>query len=902
MPGMVLESGDRVGHYEILAPLGVGGMGEVYRARDTKLNRDVALKVLPEAFVNDRERLARFEREAKVLASLNHPNIANIYGIEDSGDTTALVLELVEGPTLAERIAQGPIPLDEALSIARQIAEAVEAAHAQGIIHRDLKPANIKITPDGVVKVLDFGLAKAFTASGELDADLSQSPTLTKGTALGTIMGTAAYMSPEQAKGKPVDTRTDVWAFGVVLYEMLAGERAFKGEDASDRLVSVFRDEPDWTALSSDVPPRILQAIRVCLQKEAKQRVRDIAAVRLAMEGAFETEAAPEASTSTAAPGQRALWQRPLPALLVAMLLVVAGFTLGSVTRPATTALAVTRTSINLPQTHRRTGTRRRGVAVSPTGAHVVYVANEQLYLRAMDEMDARPLAGTEGSAPLMPFFSPDGQWIGFYSTRDGQLQKIALRGGAALTLCVTGVPFGASWGADDTIVFGHDFGVFQVSATGGAPELLVPVDTENGERAHGPHVLPDGRAVLFTLRHTNSNDSQIVVQSLATSERRPVIESGTDARYLPTGHLIYALAGNLLAVPFDRDRLEVIGGPVPLVENVSHAGRSGSVNFDISRDGMLVYLPNRANALRTLVWVDRDGREEAIAAEPGAYIRARISPDGTKAVLDLADQEEDLWVWDFGRETLTRLSFDPGRDAFAEWMPDGQNVVFSSMRSGAMNLYRKAIDGTGVIERLSESANGHYATTFTPDGNRLVFAEVVFGARRTVDLAVLTLDGDPAVQTLLDPNFDVDNADLSPDGRWLAYNSNASGADEVYVRPFPNVDGGRLKISSGGGVHALWGPDRRELFFQTPAGHLMRVTIEAELELIPGKPETILEPGSYYFTQRERSFDISPDGQRFLMIKEGEAGETEDPFPGLTRFIVVHNWFEELNERVPVN
>ena len=394
LPPMTLSAGTRLGPYEVIAPIGAGGMGEVYRARDTKLKRDVALKVLPEAFVADPERLARFQREAEVLASLNHPNIAQIYGLEDSGDTTALVLELVEGPTLADRIAEGAIPLDEALAIASQIVEAVEAAHALGIIHRDLKPANIKITPEGVVKVLDFGLAKAFAVGEGADSVLSQSPTLTKGTALGTIMGTAAYMSPEQAKGKPVDTRTDVWAFGVVFYEMLAGERAFKGEDVSDTLVSVFRDDPDWAVLSDEIPARVLQAIRVCLQKDAKHRVRDIAAVRLAMEGAFETDA----STSTAAPAKLALWQRALPALLLA--LVMAGLVVWSVTRPPTSALHVSRFSIVLPQTQTRTNTGRRGVAVSPAGTHVVYVANAQLYLRAINELDAKALSGTEGSAP----------------------------------------------------------------------------------------------------------------------------------------------------------------------------------------------------------------------------------------------------------------------------------------------------------------------------------------------------------------------------------------------------------------------------------------------------------------------------------------------------------------------
>ena len=898
---MSLEAGHKLAHYEILEPIGKGGMGEVYRAKDSKLGRDVAIKVLPDEFAENEERLARFKREAKVLASLNHPGIAAIHGLEESEGTHYLVLELVPGETLAERIARGPIPVEEALEIASKIAEALEEAHEQAIVHRDLKPANIKQTEDGKIKVLDFGLAKVFQEETP-DADSSMSPTLTRdATRVGVILGTAAYMSPEQAKGKKVDKRTDIFALGAVLYEMLTGEKAFPGEDVSEVLASVIKLEPDWKALPAGVPSRLLDLLRRCLEKDSKRRVRDIGDVRLAMEGAFEMEAATEAPV--AAPAKLALWQRPLPALL--LVLAMACLVVWSVTRPPTSSLRVSRFSIVLPQTQTRTNTGRRGVAVSPTGTHVVYVANEQLYLRAMDEIDARALGGTEGSAPTIPFFSPDGQWIGFYSVSDGQLKKIALTGGAAVTLCDTGNPFGASWGADDTIVFGQGAGgIFQVSAAGGTPELLIPMDADNSERAHGPQILPDGKTVLFTLAHGEDwTDAQIVVQSLDTSERRLVIEGGTDARYLPTGHLVYALAGNLLAVPFDLDRLEVIGGPVPLVEDVRHATGTGGANFDISGDGMLVYLPGGENATtRTLVWVYRDGREEPIAAEPRNYRMARISPDGTKAVLDDLGEEDDLWVWDFARETMTRLTFEPGRDRNAVWTPDGENVVFASERGGVRNLYRKAADGTGVVERLSESANLHFPNTFTPEGNRLVFMEASPDFQAS-DLAVLTLDGELTVEPLLDTDFFLNSAHLSPDGRWLAYQSNASGAHEVYVRPFPNVDsGGRWQISSGGGRNALWGPDGDALFFRTLDGSMMRVEISTEPEFRPGNPESVIEPGSYYVSRFDRTYDISPDGQRFLMFKEGAASSADDPFAGLTRLIVVQNWFEELKARVPTN
>ena len=885
---MSLAAGTRLGPYKVVEPIGKGGVGEVYRARDTKLERDVAIKVLPEEFAKDKERLARFEREAKLLASLNHPNIASIYGLEESDGVKALVLELVEGPTLAERIAEGPIPVEEALPISRQIAEALEAGHEAGVIHRDLKPANVKVKEDGTVKVLDYGLAKELegeTPHGA-DSELSQSPTLTRqGTQVGVILGTAAYMSPEQAKGKRVDKRTDIFSFGCVLYEMLTGNKTFDGETAGETLAAVIKTEPEWEALPTDLSPTIRKYLTRYLEKDPKRRVRDIGDVRLAMEGAFETEAATEPTDA-----KLVLWQRPLPALGVAVLLVVAGLVVGSVARPATSSLRVSRTSIDLPQTQTRTNTGRRGVAVSPTGTHVVYVANEQLYLRAINEIDAKAIGGTEGSAPTLPFFSPDGQWIGFYSVTDGQLKKIALTGGAAVTLCSTRNPFGASWGPDD-IVFGQDAGgIFQVSAAGGTPELLISVDADKGERAHGPQILPDGRTVLFTLAHGDWNEAQIVVQSLDTGERQLVIEGGTDARYLPTGHLVYALAANLLAVPFDLNRLEVIGGPVPLVENVSRAGFTGGANFDVSRDGMLVYLPGGGNATRTLVWVDRDGREEALAAEPRAYTQPRISPDGSQLALAVQDQEHDIWIWDFAREPLRRLTFAPSKDSYPVWTPDGKQVAFNSDRDGKVNLYWKVADGTGAVERLTESEKLQFPSAFTADGRQLVFFDA--GAHGVV-LGVLSLDG--SSEPLLATEFSERNGEISPGGRWLAYESNASGQYEIYVRPFPNVEDGHWLISSGGGTRPLWAPDGRELFYMAPGAKLMTVDVQTEPTFAPGNAEEIL--GGYFVGEFERNYDISPDGERFLMIKESASDQTSS-----TKFILVQNWFEELKRLVPTN
>ena len=565
---MSLSPGTSLGHYDVTSLLGEGGMGQVWQATDTQLNRQVALKILPDAFADDPDRLARFTREAQILASLNHPNIAAIYGIEEAEGTRALVLELVEGPTLADRISQGPIPVDEALPIAKQIAEALEAAHEAGVIHRDLKPANIKVREDGTVKVLDFGLAKALEPSPEVDP--SQSPTLTAAaTQMGVILGTAAYMSPEQAEGKTADRRSDVWAFGAVLYEMLSGRRAFVGEDVSDTLVSVFRDDPDWSRLSDEVPARVRQAIKVCLQKDPKQRVRDVAAVRLAMEGAFETTVS-MSSEQVVAP-QLQVWQRPVPAAMVALVFAaVAGLAVWALTRPAPDR--VVRVSLPLAGDLTFSGIGRPVVAVAPRGDRVAYTADGGLWLRPLDRMDATLVSGSEGARN--PFFSADGQWLGFWA--DDQLKRVSFSGGAPVTLGAAQNPFGASWGADDTILFGQSDGIWRVPGTGGTPERVISI--EDGEAVHGPQLLPGGDMVLFTLRPAGIGSwdaSQIVVQSLASGARTVLIDGGRDARYVSTGHLVYGLGGALLAQVFDLDQHTMRGRPVALVEGVQTTGSS---------------------------------------------------------------------------------------------------------------------------------------------------------------------------------------------------------------------------------------------------------------------------------------------------------------------------------------
>jgi eukaryotic-like serine/threonine-protein kinase len=897
----------RVGSYEVIAALGAGGMGEVYRACDTKLGRDVALKILPDAFASDPDRLARFEREAQVLASLNHPNIAAIYGFEDVLPTEpgqaaikALVLELVEGQTLADRIEQGPVPLGEALPIARQIAEALEAAHEQGIVHRDLKPANVKIRPDGTVKVLDFGLAKLVQAPGVQGSRtaLSQAPTISAPptTRAGVILGTAAYMSPQQATGKAVDARADIWAFGCVLYELLTGRRAFEGEGVSGTLARVLEREPDWSRLPTAVTPVLRTYLARCLQKDPRQRVQAIGDVRLALDGAFEASVPPTA-VPVAGTGRRRLALAGVP-------LLVGGAIVGSLTwaamrqpSPRVSRLQVAPSGDSAPSV----SYNDRDLAITPDGSRLAYVGNAgtQIFVRALDALE--PVAVFTG-APLGLFVSPDGQWIGF-TDRNGTLKKVAVSGGPAVTLASLDIagPSGATWAPDDTIIVATEStatGLQRVSASGGPIAVLTRPDPAKGEADHAwPEMLPGGRHVLFTVTALTGGlgAAQVAVLDLQTGTYRVLLRGGSHAHYVPSGHLVYGEAGTLRAVAFDPAGMEVRGTPLTVVPDVV-TSTQGGVNAVVAADGTLAYLSvgGAGGEPRTLVWVDRQGREAPIEAPARPYFLPALSPDGTRVAVFANDGENDVWLWDLGRRTFTRLTVVPGRDVVPVWTPDSRRVIFSSERAGGRNLFWQAADGTGEAERLTESPDSpQYPLAVSPDGRQLIFSDQT--PKTSIDLMVMELDGTRRVTPLVQSQFTERNGTLSPDGRWLAYEANDSGTFEIYVRPYPEVNGGRWVVSAAGGTKPIW--RGQELFYVAPSGALMQVGVGRGPSWSATTPSLVVREG--YFTNPVwwgRSYDVSLDGQRFLMIKEGRLAGAAPP-PSL---VVVQHWVEELKRLAP--
>jgi len=897
---MPLQPGTRLGPYEITAAIGAGGMGEVYQARDTALNRNVAIKVLPEALAGDADRLARFQREAEALAALNHSNIAQVYGLEKSGDTPAIVMELVEGPTLADRIAAGAIPLDDALPIARQIAEALEAAHERGIIHRDLKPANVKVRDDGTVKVLDFGLAKAMDPPGEPSGNTANSPTLTaRATQMGVILGTAAYMAPEQARGKVVDRRADIWAFGAVLFEMLTGTRAFPGDDVTDTLAAVVRGEPDWNALPTGISPSLRVFLQRCLEKDPKRRVGDAHDVGLALEGAFDTTPAESAAQPTGPPPP--LWRRPVP-LGLAGLVVLAGLVTVVTTwlaaradgiRPGVARFLVTTST---PLTPRSISV---GLALFPDGSHIAYDGESddgttRIFLRPIDQLDDAAVRGTE--AKRGPFVSPDGEWIGIIDRSDGgrHLQKIAVSGGRPIT--VTESPdriIGATWDDEDRIIFGtSNAGLFQVSAAGGTPEPLTFTGSDQPSVVHRwPFAIPGRNAVVLAV---GADPAHLAALDLDSRVVTDLGIEGTSPQYASTGHLVYATEeGGLSAVPFDAASLTVTGNPVPLIDTVTLTYSEGAY-FSLSRDGHLAYIAASPRDVGlTLVWVDRNGSEQLLDSEPRRYRYPRVSPDGRRAAVVT---NEGIAVWDFRLETLTSLTVDPRGDNYPVWTPQGDRIAYRSDN----DVYWKAANNTGAAELLVKNPGQGDASPylFTPDGQTLVFREQVGTLGDSENLGMIGLEADAEPVWLLRSEFTERNAVLSPNGRWIAYQSDRTGRFQVYVSPFPNFEDDRLQISNAGGVDPVWSPDGRELFYleQDPLPRLMVMPVETDSEFVPGDRRALID-WPYSDSGDGRNFDISPDGQRFLAVRP-----VDPDAAGLgSEIIVVLNWFEELKTRVPV-
>jgi serine/threonine-protein kinase len=926
---MIIGPGARLGPYEVTALIGEGGMGQVWRAYHAALKRNDALKVLPHEFAASPERLARFQREAQVLASLNHPNIAHVYGLEQANGVQALVMELVEGPTLADRIARGPVPVDEALPIAKQIAEALEAAHEQGIVHRDLKPANIKLRPDGTVKVLDFGLAKALgppalddararegghyvqngrsvrvpdDRSVRLQPDPTAAPTITSPammTGVGVLLGTAAYMSPEQAKGKQVDKRSDIWAFGCVLYEALTGKRAFGADDVTETLAFVITKEIDWTALPSTTPKPIRDLLRRCLQRDPHRRLHDVADARIEIEDAMS------AHPDTAAGGPvtaRSRWTTAAVVTAIAAGAVAGGLLVASIQRSPVMVPKVSRLEIA------PTGNQALSLsgfeydfAITPDGSRVVYIGNNgtQLFVRPLDAVEPTLLMKGEIRGP---FISPNGEWVGY--TEAQTVKRVALTGGAPVTLFSTSGIRGATWASDDEIIFASldlKIGLQRIPAAGGTPTPLTRIDRERGEQNHWwPEMLPDGRGVLFTIirQAGGLNAAEIAVLDLRAGTTKVLVRGGTHARYAANGYLVYAAAGALRAIRFDLENLAVVGSSREVLPQVMTTP-FGAVEATLSQDGTLVYVPggSAASGIRALVWIDRRGEKTRLPLPERTYAYPRLSPDGTRIAMVSPEQDYDVWLWDIRLAAFTRATFSLGQDSFPVWSPDSRRMIFGSARSGGQNVFEQAADGTGAVEQLTDGSGTRNPSSFSPDGGRLVFSEADLAMG--TNIMMMRLDGSRRVEPLVRTPANERNAEISPDGRWIAYQSDESGQYEIYVRPFPSADSGRWQISTTGGTRPLWAHSGKELFYLSTDGSLMRVTVESPTTWTASAPSRLLDKAPVFASWSGRTYDISLDDQRFLMP---DSMASSDFAAGPTRFVVIQNWFQELARLVPAN
>lgn len=906
---MPLVPGTTLGTYQVVSLIGVGGMGEVYRARDTRLLRDVAIKVLPDSLAASPERLARLEREAQLLASLNHPNIAHVYGLEGAGPIY-IAMELVEGEDLSQRIAAGALPVDEALPIAKQIADALEAAHACGVVHRDLKPANVIVRRDGTIKVLDFGLAKVIErpggpgrsgGSGRSEGsggaglpDPSKSPTLTSPvgqTAIGVILGTAAYMAPEQARGRAVDKRVDIWAFGCVLFEMLSGRRPFDGEDVAQTLAHVISAEPDWAALPSTTPPAIRRLLRRALTKDPRARLHDIADARIEVQDAI-------AEPFPADAGRAAPRTSPFTiAVPWALFVVAAAAAAWLALRPPQVqpvAAPVTRSLVTFPRVS-MANARGGLLTLSPDGTRLVYSADpdgtSRLYLRRLAQMEPTVIAGTDGA--LQPCFSPDGTWVAFMA--GGKLKKVNLSGGAPVVLADAPSPFGVSWGDDDTLVFAPQRDVLmRVASAGGEPQVVRRLSPGEGQGLLWPHVLPGAQAVLVSFV-LSPQTSRVEAISLADGAVTTVVESGAAPTYSKTGHLVYAhpTSEEVMAVKFDAARLVQTGKPVRLLQGVT-ASLYGA-DIALSDTGVLAYLPDTITTNHSLVWVDRHGAATPILPDRRGYGSPRIAPNGRTVAVNMIEgvTSHDIWMVDVELGALSRFTTEGTLNSVMAWTPDGRRLAFSSIRGTVpnQNIYWANADGSGDVELLLKSDALDLPMSWTPDGKTLLFYRST--PTTGFDLLTLPIDGERKPQPFAATRFDEFAGAVSPDGRWVAYLSNQSGRYEVYVQAFSG-DAARQQVSVGGGTEPAWGRDGREIFYRQ-GDRMMVVDVASGSPLSLSKPR-VLFSGQFetsFAAPGSRTYDVHPDGQRFVMIRS-------EPLDGPLQFVVVANWFEELTRLAP--
>jgi eukaryotic-like serine/threonine-protein kinase len=885
---MPILPGRRLGPYEILSAIGAGGMGEVYRARDTRLNRIVAIKVLPTHLADRSELRERFEREARTIASLNHPHICTLFDIGQQDGIDYLVMEYLEGETLAQRLLKGSLPLEQVLQYAIEISDALDKAHRKGVTHRDLKPGNIMLTKTGT-KLLDFGLAKLKQEVAPANVPLSELPTVNDPlTAQGTIVGTMQYMAPEQLEGKEVDARTDIFAFGAVVYEMATGKRAFEGKSQASLIAAILeREPPSMSSLQPMTPPALDRVVKKCLAKEPEDRwqsAKDLADELhwIASEGA--SRATPAGAPATPA----RIWRSWVAVSAVACLVAAALAALFAWVLKPSAPKVITRFSIFLPPGQRMDAIGK-AIAISPDGTRLVYAAGPstlatQLYIRDMDGLEARPIPGTEHG--LNPFFSPDGQWIGY--AEGGKLMKVSLGGGAPVILAeVSAGEFSsASWGNQGMIAFalGTSVQLQQVSDTGGTPQALTHLDI--GEGSHeAPDLLPGGKAVLFAISKPGA-PTKLVAQSLTTGERRDLIQSGGQGLYAPSGHLVYAQGANLMAAPFDPQRLAITGTAVPVIAGVLFD--RGVAQYDFSSTGTLVYVPGSVQGARfKLVWVDRKGTEQAVPAPAHNYVLPRVSPDGNRVAAGIEEADSQIWLYDLNRDTLTRLTFEGTGNIDPLWTPDGKRIAF---KGSGNRLFWQPADGSGAAEPLtnSELSGNNVPGSWTPDGQVLAFMEI--NPSTGYDIFTLPLKDRKPQPFIRTPSLETAPR-FSPDGRYIAYASDESGRLEIYVRPYPGP-GGKWQISTEGGSEPVWNPKGRELFYRV-GKKMMAVDVATEGAFSAGKPKVLFE-GTYVPTPRSfPDYDVSPGGQRFLMLK---ADEEATP----TQINVVLNWFEELKQKVP--